>query len=83
MSLWTSAEIAAATGGTASADFAATGVTFDGVQADGTVNRNSGAESTIHGLLAMIALDAHPTVSALAQASAKVSGHEDMRVRCR
>jgi UDP-N-acetylmuramoyl-tripeptide--D-alanyl-D-alanine ligase len=29
MSLWTSAEIAAATGGTASADFAATGVTFD------------------------------------------------------
>ena len=29
MSLWTSAAIAAATGGTASADFAATGVTFD------------------------------------------------------
>ena len=29
MSLWTSAEIAQATGGTASADFAATGVTFD------------------------------------------------------
>ncbi|MEO8375257.1 MAG: Mur ligase domain-containing protein, partial [Sphingomonas bacterium] len=29
MSLWTSAEIAAATGGTASADFTATGVTFD------------------------------------------------------
>jgi UDP-N-acetylmuramoyl-tripeptide--D-alanyl-D-alanine ligase len=29
VSLWTSAEIAAATGGTASADFAATGVTFD------------------------------------------------------
>ncbi|MEG3149963.1 UDP-N-acetylmuramoyl-tripeptide--D-alanyl-D-alanine ligase [Sphingomonas sp. ZT3P38] len=29
MSLWTSAEIAVATGGTASADFAATGVTFD------------------------------------------------------
>jgi UDP-N-acetylmuramoyl-tripeptide--D-alanyl-D-alanine ligase len=29
VSLWTSAEIATATGGTASADFAATGVTFD------------------------------------------------------
>ena len=29
MTLWTSAEIAAATGGTASADFTATGVTFD------------------------------------------------------
>ncbi len=29
MSLWASADIAAATGGTASADFAATGVTFD------------------------------------------------------
>ena len=29
----------------------ATGVTNDGVQGDGTVNPNSGAESTIHGLL--------------------------------
>ena len=38
----------------------ATGVTFDGVAADGTVNHNSGAESTIHGLLTMLALDAHP-----------------------
>lgn len=44
----------------------ATGVTFDGVQADGTVNRNSGAESTIHGLLSMLALDAHPAVAARA-----------------
>jgi hypothetical protein len=46
----------------------ATGVTYDGVQADGTVNRNSGAESTIHGLLSMIALDAHPDVAARAVA---------------
>ena len=30
--------------------------------ADGTVNRNSGAESTIHGLLTMLALDARPAV---------------------
>ncbi len=40
----------------------ATGITFDGLQADGTINRNSGAESTIHGLLTMLALDAHPAV---------------------
>ena len=38
----------------------ATGVTFDGVAADGTSNHNSGAESTIHGLLTMLALDAAP-----------------------
>ncbi len=48
----------------------ATGVTFDGVQADGSVNRNSGAESTIHGLLAMIALDDNPAVAERAQAVA-------------
>lgn len=41
----------------------ATGVTFDGVQVDGSVNRNSGAESTIHGLLAMIALDDRPELA--------------------
>ncbi len=44
-----------------------TGVTFDGLQADGTINKNSGAESAIHGLLSMIALDAHPEVAAAAQ----------------
>ena len=44
----------------------ATGVTFDGVEFDGRVNANSGAESTIHGLLAMLALDAHPVAAALA-----------------
>lgn len=46
----------------------ATGVTFDGLQPDGTVNRNSGAESTIHGLLTALALDAHPDVAARATA---------------
>ncbi|GGO54641.1 hypothetical protein GCM10012287_44060 [Streptomyces daqingensis] len=35
-----------------------TGVTFDGVGPDGKINRNSGAESTIHGQLSMLALDA-------------------------
>ena len=47
----------------------ATGVTFDGVAADGTVNQNSGAESTIHGLLTMLALDAHPRVRRIAQSA--------------
>lgn len=40
----------------------ATGRTIDGIAGDGTVNRNSGAESTIHGLLSMLALDAAPDV---------------------
>ncbi len=43
-----------------------TGATFDGVETDGRVNANSGAESTIHGLLAMLALDAHPVAATLA-----------------
>lgn len=45
----------------------ATGRTVDGIAGDGTVNRNAGAESTIHGLLSMLALDAHPDVAALAR----------------
>lgn len=51
----------------------ATGVTFDGVNADGTVNHNSGAESTIHGLLTMQTLDADPSLAALARSSGAVS----------
>jgi hypothetical protein len=50
----------------------ATGVTFDGVSPDGVVNRNSGAESTIHGLLTMEALDAAPDLAALAHAAGPV-----------
>ncbi|WP_405056216.1 hypothetical protein OG474_26180 [Kribbella sp. NBC_01505] len=46
---------------------AATGRTYDGLAADGTVNRNSGAESTIHGLLSMLALDAAPAIARLAR----------------
>ncbi|TCO46957.1 hypothetical protein EV646_106196 [Kribbella antiqua] len=45
----------------------ATGRTYDGVSGDGVVNRNSGAESTIHGQLSMLALDAAPAVASLAQ----------------
>ena len=52
----------------------ATGVTIDGIAEDGTVNRNSGAESTIHGLLTMLALDAHPSVRRIASQSSEVQG---------
>lgn len=45
----------------------ATGVTIDGVEADGRINQNSGAESTIHGLLTMLQLDAHPRVAEIAR----------------
>jgi len=47
----------------------ATGRTYDGISGDGIINRNSGAESTIHGLLSMIALDQNPGISALAKTS--------------
>ena len=57
-----------------------TGVTYDGVQADGTVNRNSGAESTIHGLLTMQALDANRDLAALARSSAAVSVRDGLTV---
>jgi hypothetical protein len=42
------------------------GRTFDGVDGSGVVNRNSGAESTIHGLLAMLALDTVPEAAKIA-----------------
>ena len=58
----------------------ATGVTFDGVQADGTVNHNSGAESTIHGLLSMLALDANPDVAARAQATPALGARDGLSV---
>ena len=45
----------------------ATGRTIDGISGDGVVNANSGAESTIHGLLTMLALDADPDVAEAAQ----------------
>ncbi|MER7272140.1 hypothetical protein ABT344_28010 [Micromonospora carbonacea] len=45
----------------------ATGRTIDGISGDGAVNRNSGAESTIHGLLSMLALDARPQVAQAAR----------------
>jgi hypothetical protein len=59
----------------------ATGVTFDGVTADGTINRNSGAESTIHGQLSMLALDAAPAaVKARALALTSVEARDGLRL---
>ncbi|OMH31472.1 hypothetical protein [Tersicoccus sp. Bi-70] len=43
-----------------------TGVCVDGIETDGRLNRNCGAESVIHTQLSMLALDAHPAVKALA-----------------
>jgi hypothetical protein len=56
-----------------------TGVTNDGVSADGTVNLNSGAESTIHGLLTMQALDANPDVAVIAHAGGSVVRRDGQR----
>ncbi|WP_447653375.1 hypothetical protein [Microbacterium sufflavum] len=57
----------------------ATGVTFDGVETDGRVNRNSGAESTIHGLLTMQLLDANPDVVRLATSITGLSSFAGLR----
>jgi len=46
---------------------ASNGRTFDGISAEGEINRNSGAESTIHGLLSMIALDQNPDIATLSR----------------
>jgi len=54
----------------------ATGRTYDGVSGDGVVNRNSGAESTIHGLLTMLALDADRGLAATARGAASVRHRE-------
>ena len=45
---------------------AATGRTYDGIEGDGRVNRNSGAESTIHGLLTTLILDREADIAAAA-----------------
>jgi hypothetical protein len=45
----------------------ATGRTYDGISGDGVINRNSGAESTIHGLLSMLALDENDALAGSAR----------------
>ncbi|WP_270365873.1 hypothetical protein [Microbacterium algeriense] len=57
----------------------ATGVTYDGVETDGRVNRNSGAESTIHGLLTMLLLDADLDVAAIATSITGLTSHSGLR----
>lgn len=56
----------------------ATGRTADGVSADGVVNRNAGAESTIHGLLTMLELDADPALARTARDAAAVRHRESV-----
>lgn len=58
----------------------ATGVTYDGVSATGEVNRNSGAESTIHGLLTMEALDADPELAGVARAAGHIVDRDGQQV---
>ncbi|WP_345751304.1 hypothetical protein [Microbacterium rhizophilus] len=58
----------------------ATGIAYDGLQPDGSVNRNSGAESTIHGLLTMLALDAHPDLAARAASVATIEEQDGLRL---
>lgn len=58
----------------------ATGVTFDGVETDGRVNRNSGAESTIHGLLTMLLLDANRDVAEVATSITGLASFSGLRV---
>ena len=58
----------------------ATGVTFDGVETDGRVNRNSGAESTIHGLLTMLLLDANRDIARIATSITGLSSFSGLRV---
>lgn len=53
----------------------ANGRTFDGIAGDGTVNHNCGAESTIHGLLTMQALDADPRLRRAARVAAVAGRH--------
>lgn len=57
-----------------------TGRTFDGVSFDGVVNGNSGAESTIHGLLSMLALDAHPEIRARAVELTAVEARDGLAI---
>lgn len=58
----------------------ATGRTFDGLNGDGVVNQNSGAESTIHGLLSMLALDERPEIAALALSATSLVAQDGVQV---
>jgi hypothetical protein len=51
------------------------GRTYDGIDVPGVVHKDSGAESTIHGLLAMLALDANPEAAEIARTSSVRDRH--------
>jgi hypothetical protein len=46
----------------------ATGRAYDGISAEGSINRNAGAESTIHTLLSMLVFDENPDLALRARA---------------
>ncbi|MFH5878749.1 hypothetical protein [Arthrobacter sp. NA-172] len=58
----------------------ATGTAIDGIETDGRVNPNSGAESTIHTLLSMLTLDANPDLKAKAVGISKTAGTDGLKV---
>lgn len=58
----------------------ATGTAIDGIETDGRVNPNSGAESTIHTLLSMLALDANPELKTKALGIRSTVGTDGLKV---
>lgn len=58
----------------------ATGTAIDGIETDGRVNPNSGAESTIHTLLSMLALDANPELKAKALGISRTVATDGLKV---
>lgn len=58
----------------------ATGTAIDGIETDGRINPNSGAESTIHALLTMLALDADPDLRAKALGISVTEGTHGLSV---
>jgi len=57
-----------------------TGAAIDGIDPGGSVNLNSGAESTIHTLLTMLTLDANPVLKAKALGINKTAAVNGLRV---
>jgi hypothetical protein len=51
----------------------ATGRTYDGIDVPGLVHHDAGAESTIHGVLAMLALDSERTAASMARVATPVA----------
>ncbi|NUU33340.1 hypothetical protein HNO80_17270 [Arthrobacter sp. C9C5] len=58
----------------------ATGTAIDGIETDGRINPNSGAESTIHTLLSMLALDANPKLKSKALGISRTVGTDGLKV---